>query len=322
LLSGSIIVSAALGVVQGFATFAIGATAAPFAFAVLGARRLTRLGFAHADLGPAFRAEVENSREERAVESGLRRSIPEAILSRIARVFGSFTALALPFSIVGKLLGLMDGPQTIFPVTLVTGAIAAISGMAYMSVLQHRRDIDTEFWSTVWLGRTGSFAFAIARKIRGQQQVAAAMTHRATELSLGMAAEQLFESLPRDARQALGALPTVLHRLQDDAQRLRARYDELHDALGDAGPGTSDEYESLRVERDLVHAKLGDAVGALETIRLNLLRLHAGSATVEGLTTHIGLAVEVSAEVERLIAARDEVEARLAFPREIELTPV
>ena len=55
---------------------------------------------------------------------------------------------------------------------------------------------------------------------------------------------------------------------------------------------------------------------------MNLLRLHAGSATVEGLTTHIGLAVEVSAEVERLIAAQEEVEARLRFPRQGEPTPV
>jgi serine/threonine-protein kinase len=175
----------------------------------------------------------------------------------------------------------------------------------------------------VWNGRIGTLAFALARKLRGSQPVSTAMTHRATELSLGMAAEQLFESLPKESRQAIGDLPALLHRLQRDAQALRARYDELHEALSRSSVAEpSDDYESLREERDLVHDKLGDAVGALETIRLNLLRLHAGSATVEGLTTHIGLAVEVSAEVERLIAARDEVETRLRFPREPEPTPV
>jgi hypothetical protein len=50
--------------------------------------------------------------------------------------------------------------------------------------------------------------------------------------------------------------------------------------------------------------------------------LHAGSTTLEGLTTHIGLAVEVSAEVERLIAAHEDVNTALKFPRRIELTPV
>ena len=323
LLMASSIVSAALGVGQGFATFALGATVAPFAFAVIGARRLVRLGFAHADLAPAFRAEVENSREERAVEHGRGRSAVEWFSSRTARVFGSFTAIAVPVIAVAKLFGLSANLlDAAIPITVMSAMIAAGWGMAYLALLQSRRDIDTEFWSSVWLGRTGSFAFAVARRLRGQQSVAAAMTHRATELSLGMAAEQLFESLPKDARHALGNLPPVLHRLQCDAQRLRARYDELHDALGESGPANSEDYESLRAERDLVHAKLGEAVGALETIRLNLLRLHAGSATVEGLTTHIGIAEEVSAEVERLIAARDEVEARLRFPREIELTPV
>ena len=42
------------------------------------------------------------------------------------------------------------------------------------------------------------------------------MTHRATELSLGMAAEQLFESLPKATRQALGDVPALLERLQRD----------------------------------------------------------------------------------------------------------
>jgi eukaryotic-like serine/threonine-protein kinase len=153
--------------------------------------------------------------------------------------------------------------------------------------------------------------------------VGAAMTHRATELSLGMAAEQLFESLPKASRQAIGDLPSLLSRLQRDAQALRARHDELNDVVIRGGSvGAAADYEALRVERDMVHGKLSEAVGALETIRLNLLRLHAGSATVEGLTTHIGIAAEVSAEVERLIAAKDEVDTRLRFPRSIELSPV
>ena len=65
-----------------------------------------------------------------------------------------------------------------------------------------------------------------------------------------------------------------------------------------------------------------EAVGALETIRLDLLRLHAGSVTVEGLTTQLGLAAEVSAEVERLIEAHGEVDDALRFPREMMPSPV
>ncbi len=324
LLSASIIVSAVLGVGQGFATFAVGATLAPIAFAVQSARRLTRLGFTHADLGPAFRSELENGREERAVEHGRGRSWFEWLLSRTARVAGSFTLFAAPLTAVslisgwGKPVGLAA-----LPVVGVVGLVATVASLAYLAVLQLRRDVDTEFWTSVWMGRLGTLAFSAARKLRGSQPIGAAMTHRATELSLGMAAEQLFDSLPRESRNAIGDLPSLLQRLQRDAQLLRARYEELHEALSRAGGmAESEDYESLRVERDLVHDKLGDAVGALETIRLNLLRLHAGSATVEGLTTHIGLAAEVSAEVERLIAARDEVETPLRFPRVAEPTPV
>jgi hypothetical protein len=166
-------------------------------------------------------------------------------------------------------------------------------------------------------------AFAIGRRLLGREVIASAMTHRATELSLGLAAEQLYEALPRDTRHALGDLPTLLKRLQDDAQRLRHHHDGLQDALNDAGDAASGpEYADIRAARDELHAKLGQTVGSLETIRLNLLRLHAGSGSVEGVTTHIGIAAEVSEEVERLLAARAEVSRALAFPRTPVVTPV
>jgi serine/threonine protein kinase len=46
-----------------------------------------------------------------------------------------------------------------------------------------------------------------------------------------------------------------------------------------------------------------ESLAALETIRLNLLRLHAGSGTVESLTTDLGLAFEAAKEVDLLPAA-------------------
>jgi serine/threonine-protein kinase len=142
-----------------------------------------------------------------------------------------------------------------------------------------------------------------------------AITHRATELSLGMAAEGLFDSLPRATREALGDVPAVLHRLQDDAQRLRHHCDGMQDVLNDAGEtAASPAYDDVRRDRDALQAKLGETVAALETIRLNLLQLHAGALTVGGLTTTIGLAADVSAEVERLLAGDAEVARLLKGP--------
>jgi serine/threonine-protein kinase len=64
----------------------------------------------------------------------------------------------------------------------------------------------------------------------------------------------------------------------------------------------------LRAERDAADRRLGDAVAALETIRLNLLKLHAGATTVQTLTTDLGLAREVSTEIDRLLAGQREVD--------------
>ena len=58
------------------------------------------------------------------------------------------------------------------------------------------------------------------------------------------------------------------------------------------------------------------------TIRLDLLRLHGGSESMASLPTNLGIASEVSAEVERMLAARSDVEHILAFPRERAATQV
>ena len=312
-----------LGVYEAFATFTVGLAVAPIGFAVLAARRLLRLGFAHADLGPAFRAELESGREERAVERGRHRFFESAV-SWVARVSASFCAIAVPAIAVGFLLpGRATVATSAIPVTFASLFVATASGLAYLAMLQSRRDVDTEFWSRLWTGRLGTLAFGVARKLHGSQPVGPAMTHRATELSLGMAAEQLYQSLPKETQRALGDLPALLERLQRAAQQLRGRYDDLSSAVESPGMcGTADDLDVLREERTLVHDKLTSAVGALETIRLNLLRLHAGSAAVEGLTTHIGVAEEVSAEIERMVAARQDVDAALRFPRPLEPTPV
>ena len=204
----------------------------------------------------------------------------------------------------------------------MTATVGPRCTTGYLTLLQRRSDVDTEFWSKVWMGRVGKVAFSLARRLLGKGVRASAMTHQATELSLGLASENLYESLPKETQRALGDLPALIARLQDDAQRLRKRHDQLHELLSAAGDaGTTDEYAHLRDERDAVHDKLGEAVGALETIRLNLLRLHAGSATIQSITTHVDLALEVSAEVGRLLAARAEVERGLRFPRETAATP-
>ena len=305
-----------------YATLVAGVLAAPATFAIIAARNLTRMGFAHADLAPAFRVELQSAHEERAVERGFGRSTLEAVLAWVMRVSASYAALSAPVIAVGLLSPSANAARLAMPVTALFALIAATSAIGYVGVLQRRRDVDTEFWSRFWHGRLGSFAFDVAKRMRGAQPVHAAMTHRATELSLGIAAEQLYEQLPREVRDGIGDLPALLGRLQLDAQALRRRYEELNDVLSRISTITApEEYAQLREDRLVIHGKLTEAVGAMETIRLNLLRLHAGSGSIEGLTTHVEAAEAVSREVERLIAAREEVDLRLAYPRPVEDTP-
>ncbi|MEO7085914.1 MAG: serine/threonine-protein kinase [Gemmatimonadaceae bacterium] len=326
LLFGSVLMSAYFGVTTGFATFVLGGTLGPFAYFVGAARRLSLLGFGYQDVAPAFKAEGEQAREELSVERRLEPFTLERWLPPIAKtaaaavpIFAAGVAYSgYPYSAsMARLFGMaMLG-------TVLSLSTATLASLAHLSLVRRHRDVDTEFWAKIWRGRIGKAAFSVAARLLGNRVRATAMTHRPTELSLGMAAEQLFQGLPAETRRALGDLPSVLKRLQDDAQKLRKRYEEIQNAISDARLEASDpENADILRTRDEMHEKISAAVGALETIRLNLLRLHAGSGTVGGLTTTLGLAAEVSADVERLIAGHSEVAAMLRFPRQVETTPV
>jgi serine/threonine-protein kinase len=323
LLAGSISIASYFGGRAGFATLLLGAGLGKLGFFVRAARRLLKQGFAHADLAPAFEREREQSSEELAVDTSGRSRVVERGL-RAVGLLGlgvgatAMAALFLPPSVYAQLLGLESGVadllrlngiyRTLSSITGTFMMIGASASVAYLALLQRRRDVDTDVWARLWTGPIGRASFAIARRSVSTVVPSAAVTHRATELSLGLAAEQLFESLPRETRAALADLPQILVRLQEDAGSLRRRYDRLQDALVNAGDPSAAEHEDLRQLRDETQARLADAVAALETIRLNLLRLHAGQSTVDRLTSHLGLAAEVSDQVKRLIAAHAEVE--------------
>jgi len=271
----SVATSKLVGIPAGVLVFAGGVTALTTSFAVVAARRMLDLGFTQRDLVPAFRAEQESSREERSAQPSRVRGFIERVLKRVASIAGSTSLLLLAFATVQD-----DSASIAIGLLTAAGPLLAIpAALGYVTLLQLRRDVDVELWSAAWTGRFGVWAFSIARAWRGNKPMARAMTHRATELSLGMAAEQLFESLPRTSRESLGDLPGLLQRLQRDAVLLRARFDALQEGLQHVSQQVSqpsrvsddDEHdESLRVERDLVQQRLRETVGALETIRLSL----------------------------------------------------
>ncbi|MDB4906188.1 MAG: hypothetical protein JWO05_972 [Gemmatimonadetes bacterium] len=306
----------------GFVSAGVAALVLPATYMVVSARQLLRKGFAHQDLTPAFKSEMETSTEELTLGRHITTSKLEPVLAFIAKVSGTFAVLGFTGIVLSDAFPVLRELSSLGVNVALAWGVATVSSMTHLFLTQRHRDVDTAFWQRIWMGPIGRGAFAVARRLVGRRTTPIAMTHRATELSLGLAAEQLYESLPRAQRQALGALPGVLHRLQEHAQQLRKAYDGMQEVLGQAGgAGATEEYAGLRTDRDRVHGKMTEAVGALETIRLNLLRLHAGSLTVEGLTTHLGIAADVAAEVERMVSARQEVERALQFPRRIAATP-
>jgi len=321
LLVASIGVATTVGQRSAVGTLAVGLLVAPLGFAVFSAGRLLQLGFTHADLAPAFRLELERWSEEHDVQPGRVGRTLERVASSVTDACASYAALGLPAILLGLTIpGTRALALSAVPATVATVVLGLFSGVSRLLLVQRRRDVDTEVWWALWKGRLGRSAFALARRLRRGAVPSAPMTHRATELSLGMAAEQLFESLPRDVRIELGGLPLVLTGLQRDAQMLRSRLEQLEPVVATSETDASAQVE-LGAERDVVARKLADVVGALETIRLNLLRLHAGSSAIPGITTHLGIAEEVSRDVERLLAARSDVDAALRFPRRLEPTP-
>jgi serine/threonine-protein kinase len=313
----------------GWATLIAGATLGPLAFMVNAARRLLRQGFSYADVAPAYQREREQITEELTVDrrSGpvlLERGLKWVAIS--AMTTGGISALtgiglgvgALMSPAIAQALNTRAaGPwlELLFTIGVGSWGIGISTTLGYLSLLQRRTDVDTGFWARVWRGPLGRLSFSIAKRSGGSRTAVAAMTHRATELSLGLAAEQLYDTLPRESRQELSELPAVLKRLQNDAQALRKRYESLQEALVASSTANEPEFDDLREMRDEVQARLGEAVGTLETLRLGLLRLHAGSGTIEGFTTHLDIAAEVSTQVSRLISAHQDVDRVLRLPQ-------
>ena len=309
-----------LGLAAWVGTWTVGVTVIPFALLVGKARRIANNGFGRQDVVAALKNEIDSGSEERAYEYGRGPSRYEKVMRWVSAGGLSAAALSLMVS---------TGYSYWVPLAGMTTALGLMVGLPAgglaLSRLQRRRDLDSELWLRIWRGPIGRLAFSRVALPAGRPALSSGFTFRPTELVLGMAAERLFEELPKETREELRELPDVLKRLETDAGRMRARLEELNDALqgaeergrlsgqieGDIKARRDRVVTDLESERELVQRRLKDAVAALETIRLNLLKLHAGAGTVQSLTTDLTLAREAANEVELLLEVRKEIEEAL-----------
>jgi serine/threonine-protein kinase len=141
------------------------------------------------------------------------------------------------------------------------------------------------FWNRLWAGWFGRTFFRAAGVGVRPPKRKALPSADATELVLGRAAVDVFNSLPHEVRTQFPDAPRVIHRLEHGAEALRQR------------AGAGDE--------------LADTVAALENVRLGMLRVQAGSATVADLTLYLEQAREIGERVDAQIAGREEVKELL-----------
>jgi serine/threonine-protein kinase len=299
-------VGLAYGPVAAITSVTLLTVVAPFGAMVFAARKLLRRGFEAADLRIAFDHEIEVLREEFATAGLQERRGLERVAAAATGIFGLGTIAAMWAAGASVEIGMR-------PVLSVASPLLATATLASLLVrarLRARRPHSApESWAKLWLGKVGRAAFALARRLGGRPVEGAATTHRATEMAIGMAASELFASLPRETRRALGDVPRIIDSLQHDAEVLRAHHLRLQESLADAGDAAADApYADVRALRDELGERHREVVSTLERIRLDLLRLHAGAMSVDGVTTQVGLAGEVAQEVRRLLEARGELE--------------
>ena len=212
---------------------------------------------------------------------------------------------------------ILYGTYTVVAATFVVARLIRGPGRGFSGALERLRE-------RFWAGKPGRLIASLAGI--GLRPAALQLAHRPTEVALGSAASALFEALPREIRQQLTDVPGTVRRLEGRAQAIRRRMDELA-ALEDAGnaahskPDAADLaarrralQEDVRAERERAEQRLSDVVTALETIRIDLLRLTAGSASATSISADLKAAEEVGAEVDAAVEGRAEVE-RLLAPR-------
>jgi serine/threonine-protein kinase len=272
------------------------------------ARRQFRAGHSLADLRTALAV----ARRERAETDALAHDEEETAGRRALRLatIGSASWLGVTFVLLVN--GVIHENRTsiawfLAPLlsTMVLGAVSNALDVQFIP------DRIREWWQSgirdrLWNSRAGAW---LARRLGAPErtQVAGASAFRATGAALGVAASELFAALPKTYRDELAELPEIIAALERRAAEARSEI-ELVESLA---PSDSGDAEVLAARRGAATAHLAESVAALERIRLDLLRLHAGASDLAPLTTLIDAAREMSDDVSRLADAQREVNAAI-----------
>jgi serine/threonine-protein kinase len=275
-------------------------------FHLMEARRQFKAGHSLADL----RAALGIARRERSETEAITRGDEDTPSHRVLRLAtvasGTWLAVTFMLTLAGKIhenvtsIGWFLVP---FGSTLLLGAIS--NALSVQFIPPKIRD----WWQTgirerLWNSRVGQW-FAKRLGAPEQSRAVGGGIFRATEAALGVAASELFVALPKTWRDRLAELPDTVAALEARAAEARAQLD----LLAPLAPAGGLEADALAAKRAAATSQLKESVAALEGIRLDLLRLLAGSTDLTPLTTLIDAARQLGEEAGRLAEARRELDA-------------
>ncbi len=282
------------------------------------AYRQFRAGHTLSDL----RAALEIDRRERAETEAAVRDKEEPRGHRILRAatMGAVTWLAVTVALViaGVVHENRIGPFFIFGpmlATLLTGAASNALGVQFIPT-RIRKWWQMGIRERLWNSRAGEW---LARRLGAPERskLTGASAFRATEVALGVAASELFSALPKEDREQLAELPAIIDALEARAAAARAE----SEALAALAPNESGGAEILAARKRAAANHLAESVAALEGIRLDLLRVHAGAVDLAPLTTLVDAARLMGEDLSRLAEAQREVESATRRRRGTERSP-
>ena len=264
-----------------------------------------RAGYTLADLRSAITIAQKERDESEALTSEKERSVALKSLQIATIVSAGWLAITIGLLMAAVIHENRTNIAWILAPVLSTMALGAVSNALDVQFIptRIRKWLQTGIRDRLWKSRIGEW---VARKLRApeQSQAVGGGVFRPTEAVLSVAAAEIFAALPEAYRAELLELPSIISALEARAAEARAEIDVV-EAL--AKPG-SDGMAVLEKRRGAASANLAASVGALERIRLDLLKLHGGASDLKPLTTLMEEAYQVAEEVKRLAEAEQEVE--------------
>jgi serine/threonine-protein kinase len=269
------------------------------------ARKQFRAGYTLGDLRSAIQVAQKERDESEALSQQAEQSNALRALQLATIVSASWLAVTIGLLIAGVVHENRTNLLWLFSPVLSTMGLGALSNALDVQFIptRIRKWFQEGIRDRLWKSGIGEW---LARRLGAPEQSRAVGggVFRPTETALGLAASELFAALPEPYRIELLELPSIVSALEARAAEARAEMDVVA-AL--ARPGSNDT-AVLEGRRNTASANLAASVGALERIRLDLLKLHAGAGDLKPLTTLIEEAHLVNQEVRRLVEAEQEVE--------------